>query len=93
MRPFPLAILLAMLFAILLVQALPQVVVLMTAFNADSSPVEIHAQCTAVPAVAAVGLLYLFSADLQRQIGRLGPFLSPDSAPGIAAAPIPSIRV
>jgi hypothetical protein len=49
-RPSALCILLCVLVSILLVQALPQVDLLDTAFHRGTAPVVIHSQATAAPA-------------------------------------------
>jgi len=54
-RPLGLWILMGVLLAILLVQALPQVNLLDTAFQRNSAPVVVHSHATAAPVWATAG--------------------------------------
>jgi hypothetical protein len=90
---FQLTTLLTLLFVILLVQAFPQAVVLFTAFHEHNSPLEIHTQSTFTPTPAVAAALCLFCPDLQLQIGRINPSLSPDSGPGITPVLDTSLRL
>jgi hypothetical protein len=71
-RPSARCILLCVLVSILLIQALPQVDLLDTAFHRDTAPVVIHSQATAAPAWITVSSgLTSFDAPQCRQCGGL----------------------
>jgi len=92
-RPFALALLLAVLFAIVVAQAFPQAVLDFSDFHGNNSPLQVHARSTSAPVIVTVAVLCLTCTELPREFSQVDLLLRADFGSDLPLLAEPSLRI